>query len=264
MRKVLAALVTTGCFAAAAILSAGAANAQVDAWNGGWHVGGDYYAPTDYSYGAAPIYNYGSAPVYDYAYGSAPGYGYGYGSAPLYDYAAAPSYDYGAAPAYNDVGATVPAPSYAFGSARGYGPAVVEAPMQAPGYAYGSVPAYGSAVGAPMQTVIVRTIYLPARSLARRDVVMRRPARPAVAENTSSRPPRDNAGSASGAAPVYQNAANYDRGASRAQPIYDTAAAPAAHLAASANGPAYRYVYQRDRILVMDPNTNTVIQTLRR
>jgi hypothetical protein len=234
MRKVLTALITTGCFAAVAVLPATPAIAQVDAWNGGWHVGGDYYAPTDYSYGVAPIYNYGSAPVYNYAYGSAPTYGYG--SAPLYDYASAPSYDYGTAPAYNTVAVATPAPSYAFGSARGYGPAVVEAPMQAPGYAYGSVPAYGSVVGAPIQTVIVRTIYLPARSAARRDVVMRHAARPAVADN----------------------------GASNARPIYDTAATPVAHSAGPAKGPAYRYVYQRDRILVMDPSTNTVVQTLHR
>jgi hypothetical protein len=124
--------------------------------------------------------------------------------------------------------------------------------MPAPNYAYGSVPAYGSGVGAPVQTVeIVRTVYLPARSAAHREIAMRRAARPVVAEYTSSRPLRDHAGSASVA--------------SNAQPLYDTAATPVAQSAAPANaGSLYRYVYQRDRILVIDPSTNTVVQTLRR
>jgi hypothetical protein len=241
MRKVLAALITAGCFAAATALSASTANAQ-DAWNGGWHVGGDFYYPTDTSYGSAPVYGYGSAPIYNYA--SAPSYGYG--SAPIYNYASAPIYDYGAAPAYGAalVEAPAPAPNYAYGSAPGYGPAVVGTPMPAPNYAYGSVPAYGSAVGAPVQTVeIVRTVYLPARSAARREIAMRRTASPAMA---SSRPLRDHAGSA--------------RVASNAQPLYDTA-----QSAAPANaGSRYRYVYQRDRILVIDPSTGSLVQTLRR
>ncbi len=238
MRKVLTTLITAGCFAAATALSASTANAQVDTWNGGWHVGGDYYYPTDYSYGPATIYNYGSAPAY--------------GSAPIYNYASAPIYDYAPAPAYSAavVGAPAPAPIYAYGSApdygsaAAYGPAVVEVPMQAPNYAYGSAPAYGSAVGAPVQTVeVVRTVYLPARSAVHREIVTRRTARPALAENTSSRPPREHARSASVA--------------SNTQPLYDTAA--------SANaGTPYRYVYQRDRILVIDPSSNTVVQTLRR
>ena len=257
MRKVLAALITTGCFAAATALSASTANAQ-DAWNGGWHVGGDFYYPTDTSYSSAPVYGYGSAPIYDYAsapsYGSAPSYNYasapsyGYGSAPSYNYASAPIYDYGTAPAYGAtlVEAPVPAPNYAYGSAPAYGPAVIGTPMPAPNYAYGSVPAYGSAVGEPVRTVeIVRTVYLPARSAARREIAMRRTARPAMAESTSSRPLRNSAGSASVA--------------SNAQPLYDTAATAPAHA-----GSPYRYVYQRDRILVIDPSTGSVVQTLRR
>jgi len=239
MRKVLAALITAGCFAAATALSASTANAQVDAWNSGWHVGGDFYYPTDTSYSSTPIYGYGSAPIY------------GYGSAPIYNYASAPIYDYGTAPAYGAavVGATVPAPNYAYGSGPAYGPAVVGTPMPAPNYAYGSGPAYGSAVGAPVQTVeIVRTVYLPARSAAHREIAMRRAARPAM---VYSPPLHDHAGSASVA--------------SNAQPLYDTAITPVAQSAAPANaGPLYRYVYQRDRILVIDPSTNTVVQTLRR
>jgi hypothetical protein len=249
MSKVLAALITAGCFAAATALSASTANAQVDAWNGGWHVGGDFYYPTDTSYSSTPVYGYGSAPIYNYA--SAPGYGYasapgyGYASAPLYNYASAPIYDYGTAPAYGAtlVEAPVPVPSYAYGSAPGYGPAVVGTPMPAPNYAYGSGPAYGSAVGAAVRTVeIVRTVYMPARSATRREIAMRRTASPAMA---SSRPLRDSGGSA--------------RVASNAQPLYDTAAAAPANA-----GSRYRYVYQRDRILVIDPSTGSVVQTLRR
>jgi hypothetical protein len=245
MRKVLAALITAGCFAAATALSASTANAQVDAWNGGWHVGGDFYYPTDTSYSSAPIY--------------------GYGSAPIYNYASAPIYDYGTAPVYRAavVGAPGPAANYAYGSVPAYGPAVVGTPVPTPNYASGSVPTYGSAVGAPVQTVeIVRTVYLPARLAARREVVTRRLVGPAMAY---SRPPRDYAGSASVAASVYQNVANYDRGASNTQPLYDTAVTPVAQSAAPANaGPLYRYVYQRDRILVIDPSTNSVVQALRR
>jgi hypothetical protein len=227
MRKVLAALITTGCFAAAAVLSAGAANAQVDTWNGGWHVGGDYYQP-DYGYGSAPVYGYGSAPLYNYA--SAPTYNYGpapaYGSAPIYDYAAAPN------------------------------------------YAYGSAPAYGSAVVAsPVQTVeIVRTVYLPARSAAHRAIVMRQPARHVAAAYARSAPLYNYSGTASVAAPTYHSATYYDYAAGNAQPLYDTAAVPLAQpVAAPANaGPVYRYVYQRNRILVMDPSTDTVIHTIPR
>ena len=68
------------------------------------------------------------------------------------------------------------------------------------------------------------------------------------------------------AAPVYQNTAYYNHGAGYARPLYDTAAATIAQpVAAPVNaGPAYRYVYERDRILVIDPATNAVVQTLRR
>lgn len=230
MRKVLTALITTGCFAAAAVLSAGAANAQVDAWNGGWHVGGDYYQPTDYSYdyGSAPLYDYASAPIYS----PAPAYGYG-------------AYGYGATPA-----------------------AAVTGPVQAPLYSYGSVPAYGpAAVAAPTQTVeIVRTVYLPARSAARREIATRRTARRVAATNTYSAPPRDYTETVSVAAPAYHNAAYYDYAAGNARPLYDMAAAPVAQSVAipASAGPIYRYVYQRDRILVVDPSTDTVIHTIPR
>jgi hypothetical protein len=228
MRKVLAALIAIGCFAAAAALSAGTANAQVDTWNGGWHVGGDYYQP-EYGYGAAPNYGYGSAPLYNYA------------SAPIYNYSPAPAY--GAAPIYD----------YA----------------SPPNYGYGSAAAYGTvAVAAPVQTVeIVRTVYLPARSAAHRAIVTRQPVRHVAAVTTHSAPLYNYSGTASvvAPAPTYHNATYYDYAAGT-RPLYDTAAVPLAQpVAAPANaGPVYRYVYQRDRILVMDPSTDTVIHTIPR
>jgi hypothetical protein len=268
MRKVLTALLTAGCFAAGMALSASTANAQVDAWNGGWHVGGDYYYPTYSSYEAAPVYapaysaaeySYGAAPLYNYA--AAPTYssvGYGYGAAPLYDYGAAPAYgavaySYGAAPLYNY--AALPAYSPAV---YGYG----AAPL------YGAVPAYSPAVvGAQIQPVrtveVVRTVYLSPRSAARRQTAIRQTAMPRTAGVIHARP-QQNGTASNVAAPVRQNTA-YNSGAGHAQPLYDTAAAPIAQpVAAPADArPAYRYVYQRDRTLVIDPSTNAVVQTLR-
>ncbi len=232
MRKVLTALLSAGCLAVTAtfatILSASTANAQSDAWNGGWHVGGDYYYPTYYSYGAAPIYDYGFAPAY-----STPGHTYG----------PAPLYDYGSAPAYSTTGY-----SYSYGSA--------------PLYSYGVEPASGPVVIGtqiqPVQTVdTVRTVYAPQRPVVRR---VHRPA-----EFTRSGPQQDETAS-NVAAPVSRATANDDYGAARARPLYNTAAAPIAQAGtASADArPAYRYVYRRDRILVIDPATNVVVQTLHR
>jgi hypothetical protein len=244
MRKVLTALLAAVSFAATTALLASTANAQVDAWNGGWHVGGDYYAPTYSSYDLAPVYDYAPAPVYStpaYSYGSAPLYDYG--SAPAYStaaygYGAAPLVDYGAAPAYGM-------------AAYGYG--------AAPLYNYGAAPAYGPAVvGAQMQPVrtveIVRTVYLPARSGAGRRIALRRTAIQQTAEAAHARPQQD------------RTASNVAAGADRAHSLYDTAAAPAPQQVAARTDahPAYRFVYQRDRILMIDPSTNTVVQTLRR
>jgi hypothetical protein len=231
MRKVLTALITTGCVATAAMLSASTASAQVDAWNGGWHVGGDYYQPTDYSYnyGSAPLYNYASAPIYN----SAPGYGYG-------------AYGYGAVPAYN--------------------PAIVAGPVRAPLYDY--APGYGAAaVAAPIQTVeIVRTVYVPARSAGRREIATRQTARRLAATNTYSAPARGYTETANVAAPAYRTATYYDYAPGNGRPLYDMAVAPMAQpIAAPASaGPVYRYVYQWNGILVVDPITGAVIHTIPR
>lgn len=246
MRKVLTALLAAGCFAATTALLASTANAQVDAWNGGWHVGGDYYAPTYSSYDLAPVYDYGSAPVYSTA-------AYSYGSAPLYNYGAAPTYGQAA---YGNG----PAPLYDYGTAAAYGQAAYGY-GSAPLYNYGTAPAYGPAVvGAQIQPVrtveIVRTVYLPARSAAGRRIATRRTAVQQTAETAHSNV----------AAPAYQNTAYSNRGADGAHSLYDTAAAPAPQqVAARADThPAYRFVYQRDRILMIDPSTNAVVQTLHR
>jgi hypothetical protein len=264
MRKVLTALLTAGCFAAATALTASTANAQVDAWNGGWHVGGDYYYPTYSSYSAAPIYDYGSAPAYgaaEYSYGSAPLYDYGTVAAyspPGYSYASAPLYNYAAAPAavaaYGPAGYSYGSPAlYNYGAVPGYGPAVVGAQIQ------------------PVQTVeIVRTVYVPERPAARRLTTARQTtARQTTAHRTAEvahSTPQQNNTASNVAAPAYQNAAYYNYAGGNAHPLSDTAAAPVAQpVAATVNaGPAYRYVYQRDRILVIDPSTNAVVQTLRR
>lgn len=253
MRKVLTALLAAGCFAATTALLASPANAQVDAWNGGWHVGGDYYAPTYSSYDVAPVYDYAPAPVYSTAansYGSAPLYDYGtapaYGAA-AYGYGTAPLYNYGAAPGYNPMGYSyAAAPLYNYGAAPAYGPAVVGAQMQ------------------PVRTVeIVRTVYLPERSVAGRRIATRRTAVQQTADAAHARPQQDRTAS-NVAVPAYQTTASSNRGADRDHSLYDTAAAPQQVAARTDARPAYRYVYQRDRILVIDPGTNAVVQTLRR
>jgi len=47
------------------------------------------------------------------------------------------------------------------------------------------------------------------------------------------------------------------------RPLYDVVA-PAAAVGVPAVAPAYRYVYEADRILVIDPYTNTAIQAIPR
>ena len=51
MSKILVALAAAASLAVGLAATATTANAQADYWNGGWHVGGDYYQPTDYGYG---------------------------------------------------------------------------------------------------------------------------------------------------------------------------------------------------------------------
>jgi hypothetical protein len=75
MRKILTALVVTGSIVAGMAALASPANAQAFS---NWHVGGDYYAPSYYSYGyGAPGYGYGyAAPAYSYGYPATYGYSY--------------------------------------------------------------------------------------------------------------------------------------------------------------------------------------------
>ena len=191
MRKVLTALATAGTIAAAALVTASTADAQWG-WRDGWHVGGDYYHPTDYGYGSAPLYN------------------------------------------------------------------------------YGTVPTYGStAIVAPMPTVetieTVRTIRPVARSTARREIVTRQTTIRSFATNTYSQPLYNYAGSpAVVSAPAYDHPSYYDYGTSYAPPLYNTATMPTTVAAPVIAMPAYRYVYEWNRILVIDPSTNIVVQALPR
>jgi hypothetical protein len=163
---------------------------------------------------------------------------YGYGAAPPYN--AAPLYN--AAPVYN----------------------------AAPLYNYGSIPAYGTtAVVEPMQTVQtverVRTVRPAARPIARREVVTRQTTISSF--NTYSQPLYNYAGSVPVASPpVYDTAGDYDYGTNYAAPLYNTVAAPVTQTLAAPviTAPAYRYVYEWDRILVIDPSTNLAVQALPR
>jgi hypothetical protein len=116
----------------------------------------------------------------------------------------------------------------------------------------------------PMQTIetieTVRTIRPAARSATRREIVTRRTTVRGFAANTYAQPPLYSyAGSAAIVSdPAYGQTSNYDYGMSYARPLYNTVAAPV--IAA----PAYRYVYEWNRILVVDPSTNIVVQALPR
>jgi hypothetical protein len=140
----------------------------------------------------------------------------------------------------------------------------------APLYDYGSLPTYGSvATVAPMQTIetieTVRTIRPAARLATRREIVTRQTTIRDFATNTYAQPLYSYAGSAAMvSAPAYGQTSNYDYGTSYARPLYNTVATPAIAAVAAPviTEPAYRYVYQWDRILVVDPSTNIVVQAL--
>jgi hypothetical protein len=142
----------------------------------------------------------------------------------------------------------------------------------APLYNYGSLPTYGSvAVVEPMQTIetieTVRTIRPVARSAARREIVTRQTTVRGFAPNTYAQPLYGYAGSAATvSAPAYGQATNYGYGTSYARPLYNTVATPAITAVAAPviTEPAYRYVYEWDRILVVDPSTNIIVQALPR
>jgi hypothetical protein len=219
-------------------------------WNGGWHVGGDYYQPTDYGYGY--LSNYGS-PGGDYSaietVAPAPmvrtirtvrtihpaahptgrrqtvtqettvsEVAESTTAQPLYDYA-------GAAPA-------VAAPGY--GNAAYYGA----------GYAR---PLYDYAGSAP---VVAAPVYGNAGYYGA----------------GYARPLYDYAGSAPAvAAPVYGDAGYYNYGATRplansvTPVVTQTVVEPVVNAA-----PLYRYVYLWNRTLVIDPRTGLIVQTIPR
>ncbi len=139
-------------------------------------------------------------------------------------------------------------------------------------YSYGSVPSYGAGVGVePMRTIqtieTVRTIRPVARSTVRRQIVTTRTTIRTFAANTYSRPLYDYAGTAPVvSAPAYRSAGYYDYGTSYARPLYNTVATPVTQTIAAPliTAPAYRYVYQWDRILVIDPTTNIAVQAIPR
>jgi hypothetical protein len=108
----------------------------------------------------------------------------------------------------------------------------------------------------PVQTVqtteTVQTVR-PARRLARRQVVTTR-------RTVTTTTPAPVAAIAANPQPLYDQA-----------PLYDTVAPPAAtvddaviNASVGATIPAYRYVYEPDRILVIDPNTGIAVQALPR
>jgi hypothetical protein len=125
------------------------------------------------------------------------------------------------------------------------------------------VPSYSAvAIVEPVQTVqtveTVRTIRPMARS--HRQIVTRRSTVRSFASNTYSRPLYLYAGSA-------PTAGYRGRDPSYARPLYNTVAMPVTQTLAAPviiTVPAYRYVYQWDRILVIDPSTNLIVQTLPR
>lgn len=136
------------------------------------------------------------------------------------------------------------------------------------------------AVVQPAETVqtiqIIRTVRAAPLPPVRRQVVttrtiMRRviPAAPAVVAGTVAAAPvplYDTAIPAAVPAPAYDHAYTADYGA----PLYDVApaatVAPAPVVAAPvATAPViYRYVYEPDRILVIDPTTNIAVQAIPR
>ena len=153
------------------------------------------------------------------------------------------------------------------------------------GQPVGTVVAPGPPVTAPavvrpaetIQTIqTIRTVRAPPRPPVRHQVVTTRtitrraiPTAPAVVAGSVAAAPApfyDTAVPAAMPAPAYDYADTADYGA----PLYDTApavaVAPAPVLAAPvATAPViYRYVYEPDRILVIDPTTNIAVQAIPR
>jgi hypothetical protein len=131
--------------------------------------------------------------------------------------------------------------------------------------AYGYRPAYDFSSGAvvePLRTVetitTVRTIRPVARPHAHRQIVTTRTTVRRIAANTNSQLLYDYAATAPVVSAPYS--AHYSR------PLYDVVGTPVAQtVGATMNvAPLYRYVYQSDRILVVDPGTGVVIQAIPR
>ena len=152
----------------------------------------------------------------------------------------------GNGPVYNNYGSVIPAYSYR------------------PAYDYNS-----DTVVEPVQTVetitTVRTIRPVTRSNVHRQIVTTQTTVRRMAATTNSRLLYDYVGTAPVVStPAYRSTASY--GAHYARPLYDVVGTPAAQTVGAGiiSPPLYRYVYQWDRILVVDPSTNVVMQALPR
>jgi hypothetical protein len=153
------------------------------------------------------------------------------------------------------------------------GAAIVEQAPLVPSSGVLLAPAPAVAVTTPVQTVetvrTVRTVEPRMRHVAHPRVVDRvTTTRTIVRQGVVAAPP------AYAAAPTYAAAPAYDdlrRGPRLynmvttpvADPVAPVAPATAA-VAAPVTPPTYRYVYERDRILVIDPYTNVAVQAIPR
>jgi hypothetical protein len=135
----------------------------------------------------------------------------------------------------------------------------------------------GTVVAAPAATVVqpaetiqtiqtVRTVRAAPASPVRRQVVTTRtitrrviPAAPAVVAGTVAAAPAPLYDTAV-PAPAYDYADYADYGA----PLYDVAPAPVVAAPVATAPVIYRYVYEPDRILVIDPTTNIAVQAIPR
>jgi len=131
-----------------------------------------------------------------------------------------------------------------------------------------------AAVVQPAETIqtiqTIRTVRAVPLPPVRRQVVTTRtitrrviPAAPAVVAGTVAAAPAplyDTAVPAAVPAPAYDYADTVDYGA----PLYDVAPAPVVAAPVATAPVIYRYVYEPDRILVIDPTTNIAVQAIPR
>ena len=142
------------------------------------------------------------------------------------------------------------------------------------GQPVGPVVAAPAAVVAPAETIqtiqTIRTVRAAPLPPVRRQIVTTRtitrrvvPAAPAVVAGTVAAAPAplyDTAVPAAVPAPAYDYADYADYGA----PLYDVAPAPFVAAPVATAPVIYRYVYEPDRILVIDPTTNIAVQAIPR